>query len=230
MTDALWYLGRGSGVVSLVLLTVVVALGIAGRSGRVVAGLPRFGVAAVHRSAALLSVVFLAVHVLTLLFDPYAQLSVLSLVVPFTAEANPFFYGLGAVALDLVLALVVTGLLRHRIGPRTWKALHLSAYLAWPVALAHGLGSGSDTTSAWMVVLTALCVAAVLAAVGWRLSPRFAEAGASAERRAPAERPRRMADLADPRPTSQAAHALRGRAEACDVPRHRPTDPERAPR
>jgi methionine sulfoxide reductase heme-binding subunit len=204
MTDALWYLGRGSGVVSLVLLTVVVVLGIAGRSGRTVGGLPRFAVAAVHRAASLLSVVFLAVHVLTLLFDPYAQLSVLSVVVPFTAETEPFWYGLGAVGLDLIVALVVTSLLRHRMPPRVWKGVHLAAYLAWPVALAHGLGSGTDAGSAWMLALTGVCVAAVTGALVWRFSPRFAESGVSTERRARHGSATSPADPYTVPPTSQA--------------------------
>jgi methionine sulfoxide reductase heme-binding subunit len=131
-------------VVALVLLSLVVALGIATRSGRPLPGLPRFAVTAVHRSASLLAVVFVAVHVLTLLFDPYAQLDLISLLVPFTAGAQPFWYGLGAVALDLILALVATSLLRGRLGPRVWRGIHWSAYAAWPIALAHGLGSGSE--------------------------------------------------------------------------------------
>jgi sulfoxide reductase heme-binding subunit YedZ len=175
MTDALWYLGRGSGVVSLVLLTLVVALGIATRSGRPLPGLPRFAVTAVHRSASLLAVAFLVVHVLTLLFDSYAQLDALALVVPFTAAAQPFWYGLGALALDLILALVVTSLLRDRIGPRVWRAIHWAAYASWPVALAHGLGSGTDAGTGWLLTITGVCTAAVAAAVGWRLSQRFAE-------------------------------------------------------
>lgn len=175
MTSALWYLGRSTGVVSLVLLTLVVALGIATRSGRPLPGLPRFAVTAVHRSASLVAVVFLAVHVLTLLLDPYAGLSLVSLVVPFTAAAQPFWYGLGAVALDLVLALVATSLLRQRIGPRVWRGIHWAAYASWPVALAHGLGSGSDAATGWMLTITGVCVAAVLAAVAWRVSERFAE-------------------------------------------------------
>ena len=175
MTAALWYLGRGSGVVSLVLLTLVVALGIATRSGRPLPGLPRFAVTAVHRSASLLAVAFLVVHIVTLLFDPYAQLDLLSLVVPFTAAAQPFWYGLGALALDLILALVVTSLLRARIGPRVWRAIHWAAYASWPVALGHGLGSGTDAGTGWLLAIIAGCVAAVLGALGWRLSPRFAE-------------------------------------------------------
>ena len=79
-TDAFWYLARGTGVMCLVLLTVVVALGIATRSGRPLPGLPRFAVAAVHRSASLLAVTLLALHVGTLLLDPYAQLKLLNVV------------------------------------------------------------------------------------------------------------------------------------------------------
>jgi methionine sulfoxide reductase heme-binding subunit len=101
-----------------------VLLGIGGRSGRPVFGQPRFAVTAVHRNAALLAVVFLAVHVTTLLFDPYAQVSLVSIVVPFASPYWPYWVGLGAVAFDLVLAIVVTSLLRQRIGVRAWRAAH----------------------------------------------------------------------------------------------------------
>lgn len=175
MTDALWYLGRGTGVVSLLLLTLVVVLGIATRSGRRLPGLSRFAVSAVHRSASLLAVVFIAVHALTLLFDPYAQLSLLALVLPFTASGRPFWYGLGALAVDLVAAVTATSLLRARIGPRIWRGVHWLAYAAWPLALLHGIGSGSDAGTGWMLALVVGCVSAVAAAVGWRIAPRFAD-------------------------------------------------------
>lgn len=175
MTDALWYVGRGSGAVSLVLLSLVVALGIATRSGRPLPGLPRFAVAALHRSASLLALVFVAVHVLTLLLDPYAQLRLLALVVPFTAQAHPFWYGLGALALDLLLALVGTSLLRARVPQRVWSGLHRLAYACWPVAVVHAAGSGTDVASGWMLGLLVACIVGVLAAVGWRTSERFTE-------------------------------------------------------
>jgi methionine sulfoxide reductase heme-binding subunit len=190
VTDALWFLGRGTGVVSLVLLSLVVALGVATRSGRPLPGLPRFAVAAVHRSAALLAVAFLVVHVTTLLFDPYAQLDLLALVVPFTAQAEPFWYGLGALALDLVVALVATSLLRARLGPRAWRAVHWLAYAAWPVAVLHGIGSGSDAGTGWLLAITGVCVAGVLAAVAWRLRPGFAEVPEPAPAAAPVAAPR----------------------------------------
>ncbi|HEX3788745.1 MAG TPA: ferric reductase-like transmembrane domain-containing protein [Pseudonocardiaceae bacterium] len=172
-TDALWYLGRGSGVVSLLLLTIVVALGIATRSGRAVFGLPRFAVTAVHRSTSLLAVAFLIVHIGTLLFDPYAELDLVNLLIPFTSTYRPFWVGLGALGLDLLLALVITSLLRHRIGPRVWRAVHWAAYLAWPIALAHGLGSGTDGGQLWLRIVAGVCCAAVATAIGWRLSDRF---------------------------------------------------------
>ncbi|WP_433295925.1 ferric reductase-like transmembrane domain-containing protein [Actinoplanes sp. CA-030573] len=190
MSDALWYFARGSGVVSLVLLTVVVALGIGARSGRPAFGLPRFAVSLLHRNAALLAVVFLAGHVISLLFDPYAQLRVLDLVLPFAGSYRPLWQGLGTLALDLVLALVVTSLLRHRLGARTWRIVHWLAYLCWPVALAHGLGTGTDRAVWWLWTIALTCAAVVAAAVIWRISPSFARFPARAERRiAPRLRP-----------------------------------------
>jgi sulfoxide reductase heme-binding subunit YedZ len=179
MSNALWYVGRGTGLASLLLLTVVVALGIATRSGRAIFGLPRFAVAAVHRSASLTAVVFLLIHVGSLYFDPYAQLRLVDFVVPFTGAYRPFWLGLGTVGLDLIAALVVTSLLRHRIGLRAWRAVHWLAYLSWPVALSHALGNGTDNGTWWLRALAAACTLAVLGAVGWRVSERFQEYGAA---------------------------------------------------
>lgn len=173
MTDALWYLARGTGVVSLVLLTVVVVLGIASRSGRPAFGLPRFATALVHRNAALFATVTLGIHMVSLLFDPYAQLKLADLVVPFGAVYRPLWLGLGTLAADLVAALVVTALLRNRIGVRTFRIVHWLAYLTWPVALLHALGTGTDNGTTWLRVVAGICVAAVAAAVVWRLSPGF---------------------------------------------------------
>src|SRR5205823_9506289 len=151
------------------------ALGIGTRSGRPLAGLPRFAVAGLHRSASLLVVALLAVHVTTLLFDPYAMLKPLDLVVPFTAAYRPLWVGLGTVGLNLIAALVITSLLRHRIGLRGWRAVHWAAYAAWPAALLHALGSGTDAGALWLRAMAAVCVLAVGAAVAWRCSAGFAE-------------------------------------------------------
>ncbi|WBB98962.1 MULTISPECIES: ferric reductase-like transmembrane domain-containing protein [unclassified Solwaraspora] len=169
MTEAGWFVARGTGVTALVLLSAVVVLGVGSRSGRPVFGLPRFAVSLVHRNAALLAVGLLTVHVVTLLFDPYAKLRVYDLFVPFGAEYRPLYMGLGTLAGDVMLVLVVTSLLRRRIGVRLWRALHWLAYAAWPAALGHSVGTGTDSGQTWMVAVNAGCLAAVLGALGWRL-------------------------------------------------------------
>jgi sulfoxide reductase heme-binding subunit YedZ len=183
VTDALWYFARGSGVVSLVLLTIVVMLGVGARSGRPVFSLPRFAVSLLHRNAALLAVVFLTGHVVSLLFDPYAQLRLFDLVVPFAGNYRPLWAGFGTLAFDLLIAIVATSLLRNRLGARAWRAVHWLAYLCWPVALLHGLGTGTDRGTWWLWTISLTCAAAVVAAVGWRVSPAFARFPARTRRR-----------------------------------------------
>jgi sulfoxide reductase heme-binding subunit YedZ len=173
--NALWYLARGAGVVSLLLLTVVVALGIATRSGRPAFGLPRFAVVAVHRNASLLAVLLLTVHIGTLLLDPYAQLRLVDVVMPFDGARRPLWLGMGTLAFDLIAVLVLTSLLRHRLGRRSWRAVHWLAYAAWPAAVLHGLGNGTDAGHAWFRAIAACCIAAAAAGLLWRCSAGFAE-------------------------------------------------------
>jgi sulfoxide reductase heme-binding subunit YedZ len=170
---ALWYVGRGTGVVSLLLLTVVMVLGIGSRSGRPAFGLPRFAVVALHRSASLMAVAFLAIHVVTLLLDPQAELRLVDLVLPFDATFRPLWMGLGTLGLDVMAAVVVTSLLRQRIGVRTWRVVHWLAYVSWPVAILHTVGTGTDRSTWWLVSLTGLSIAAVGSALVWRLGEGF---------------------------------------------------------
>jgi methionine sulfoxide reductase heme-binding subunit len=166
----LWYLSRGTGAVTLVLLSASVVLGISGTlRWRPGARTPRFVVDGLHRNVSLLVVVLLAAHVATALLDPFAHLRVLDAVVPLASRYRPLWLGLGAVALDLLVALVMTSVLRARLGVRTWRAVHWAAYACWPVAVLHGLGTGTDARSVWLQALTAVCVAGVVAALVARL-------------------------------------------------------------
>ena len=177
MTEALWALGRGTGVVALVLFTITVVLGIVSRSGRSIGGLGRFGVAEVHRTAALTAVGLVAVHLTSLFFDPYAQLRLMDMVLPFVGSYRPLWLGLGTVAVDLLLVITGVSLLRNRVGPRVFKTVHWLTYLLWPVALLHGLGTGTDAGSLWMDAVAVVCSAAVAGAAAWRLAPSYAERG-----------------------------------------------------
>ncbi|MBV9832425.1 MAG: ferric reductase-like transmembrane domain-containing protein, partial [Marmoricola sp.] len=133
--------------------------------------------AEVHRTAALAGVGLVAVHVVTLLLDPYAQLRLVDLVLPFSAGYRPFWVGLGTLALDTLLVVTVSALGRHLVGPRVFRALHWLTYALWPVALLHALGSGTDAGSLWLDGVAAVCTASVAAALGWRLSPSYAGRG-----------------------------------------------------
>lgn len=170
---ALWYMTRGFGLVSMVLLTVSVALGVAQMARYARPGLPRFVINGLHRNASLLAVVVLAVHIVTAVADPFAPIRLVDSFIPFIGSYRPIWLGLGAVATDLLLALVITSLVRHRIGFERWRAVHWSAYACWPVALVHALGTGSDSRLGWVQLLYAACVAVVLAAVAWRLTTRW---------------------------------------------------------
>lgn len=163
-----WYLTRASGAVALVLLTASVVIGIAAIARLRAPGVPRFVIDGVHRTASLLAVVFLVVHIITAVLDSFASVSLVDAVIPFTGSYRPLWLGLGAVAFDLLLAVTITSLVRDRMGHATWRAVHWLAYLAWPVAVVHGFGTGSDVRETWLEAINVVCILAVLAAVAGR--------------------------------------------------------------
>jgi methionine sulfoxide reductase heme-binding subunit len=166
---ALWYASRATGVVSLILLSVVAILGIVvNRQGRL-PGLPRFAVTGLHRSLSLLTVAFLGTHIVTAIADGYVHIPWLSTVVPFTSAYERFWVGLGTVAVDLVAAVIVTSLLRARIRPAVWRAVHWLSYASYPVVVIHSLGASKDLRSGWLLALTMASVFAVVTAIGYRI-------------------------------------------------------------
>lgn len=175
MDSALWALGRISGVISMALLTATVLLGIVNRAGRPLPAVPRFSVALIHRSISLLATLFLLMHIGSLMLDSYAKLNLVDVFVPFLGSFKPFWQGLGTVAFDLLAAVVLTGLLRHRLGQRIFRAVHWFAYAMWPIALAHSIGNGTNGTEKWYLALAAGAIVAVGAALWWRLSSNFLE-------------------------------------------------------
>jgi methionine sulfoxide reductase heme-binding subunit len=165
----LWYATRATGLVTLLLLTVSALLGIltAGRFSS--QRWPRFLSQGLHRNVSLLVLVFLALHVGTTVVDTYTSIPLTAAFIPFASSYKTAWLSLGAVALDMLLALVATSLLRTRIGHRAWRRVHWLAYACWPVAVAHGLGIGTDRSATWVFVLTMGCAVAVLTVAAWRL-------------------------------------------------------------
>ncbi len=169
-TTAFWYASRATGIVALLLLTAVLVLGIlVNRQGRL-PGLPRFAVTSLHRNLSLLTVAFVAVHVVTAVLDSYVSIPVSAGVIPFASSYERLWLGLGAISFDLMLAMIITSLLRGRLNRTLWRAVHLLAYASWPVALAHSIGSSRDLQHGWMLDLGIACALIVGIAIIWRLA------------------------------------------------------------
>jgi methionine sulfoxide reductase heme-binding subunit len=171
-----WYVTRSTGAMALALLTAAIVLGVVDVQRWSSPRWPRFLVDSLHRNVSLLAMAFLVVHILTSVLDSFAPIRLTDAFIPFVGSYRPFWLGLGAVAFDLILAVIITSLLRARMGFSTWRAVHWLTYASWPVALLHGLGTGSDVKSNWLLALSGACLLAVLAAVitrviaGWPVS------------------------------------------------------------
>ena len=165
-----WYLTRASGAVALVLLTLSVCLGILGPLRYSAPRWPRFAVDSLHRDISLAGVALVVVHVVTTVLDGFAPINLVDGLIPFVSPYRTLWLGLGTLSFDLMLALVITSLVRRRLGYGAWRAIHWLAYVSWPVAVLHGLGTGTDVKQWWMVLLTVICVGAALAAVLSRIN------------------------------------------------------------
>jgi len=164
----LWYATRAAGLVTLILLTVGMILGIMNAGRFATSRWPRFLVQGLHRNLSLLALAFLALHVGTTVIDTYTSIGLQAAFMPFVSSYKRFWLGLGAVACDLMVTLLITSLLRQRIGHRLWRVVHWAGYLCWPVAVAHGLGAGTDHGSSWVLAVTFACIGGVVVAIAYR--------------------------------------------------------------
>ncbi len=165
-----WYLTRSTGAMALLLLTAAIILGVVDVQRWSTPRWPRFLLDSLHRNVSLLALVFLVLHVITSVLDSFAPISLIDAFVPFVGSYRPFWLGLGAISLDMIIAVILTSLLRQHIGYGTWRAVHWLTYASWPIALLHGLGTGSDVQFTWLLAISVLCIVAVIAAVLTRVA------------------------------------------------------------
>ena len=164
-----WYATRGLGATTLIVLTGTVVFGIATAKRSIGEATPAFVVADMHRNLSLLAVLLLAAHIITTVLDPFAHISVRDVLIPVGAAYRPVWLGLGVAAMWVLVGVAASSLSRRRIGPRVWRLIHWAAYASWPLAVIHGLGTGSDARASWMIALVASCVAAVFFALALRV-------------------------------------------------------------
>ena len=165
----LWYATRATGIVALILLTLTMVLGLVTTSRTRARHWPGFAQQEIHRRISIIAVVFLAIHVLTSILDTYVHIGWLAIVVPFTSPYSRFWVGLGTIAVDAMVAVFVSSLLRSHLKPGTWRAIHWLAYASWPIALMHTFGMGTDSREHWVIALGALCVLSVGLSLAWRV-------------------------------------------------------------
>lgn len=169
-STALWYVSRSTGAVALLLLTAVMLLGILVTRKTKLPGMPSFAVSGLHRNLSLLSTVFVAVHVLTAITDGYVKIPLSAAVIPLASSYERFWVGVGAVSFDLMLASLATSLLRRHLSRKVWRAVHLAAYLSWPVAWFHSVFVSGDLRHGMLRLIAIGCGLAVVAAAAWRVS------------------------------------------------------------
>ena len=169
-STALWYVSRATGAVSLLLLTAVMVLGILVTRKTKLPGMPSFAVSGLHRNLSLLSTAFVAVHVLTAIADGYVTIPLTAAVIPLTSSYERFWLGLGAVGFDLMLASLITSLLRRHLSRTAWRTVHFAAYLSWPVAWFHSYFVSGDLQHGVLRLIAIACALAVIAAALWRVA------------------------------------------------------------
>ncbi|MGH9088964.1 MAG: ferric reductase-like transmembrane domain-containing protein [Acidimicrobiales bacterium] len=168
-SPVMWYATRATGLVALVLLTGTMVLGLLTTTRFATKHWPPVAQQDLHRRVSLLSVLFVAGHVLTSVLDSYVHIGWAAVLVPFASAYKSFWVGLGTISLDLMLAIALTSILRHRISARAWRGVHWLAYVSWPVAVIHTLGIGTDVRLRWVLLLVIACMVTVFASAGIRL-------------------------------------------------------------
>jgi sulfoxide reductase heme-binding subunit YedZ len=169
-----WMLLRTTGIVVLGLLTIAVALGIAGPAIR--SPQARLLSVTLHRTAAVTGTLLLLAHVTFAVLDTWVTVSPLAVVLPGASAWKPLWIGLGAVAFDAVLLLAATSALRRRAATVWWN-VHVISYVAYALAWGHALGAGSDVGGPIMRWLAVGSAAAVAAAGLLRLTASGAPVG-----------------------------------------------------
>jgi sulfoxide reductase heme-binding subunit YedZ len=170
-----WYAARAGGVVAFLLLTAVVLLGLQMSSKRRIDRWPRIAIEDVHRFVAFAAGSFVVIHIVAIAIDSYLPFSLKSMVVPFISRYRPAWVGIGIVAAELMLAVAIANRLRGRVlSYSTWRKTHYATFAVWTGATVHGIASGTDRSSVWLVALEVACAGAVTGMTAWRfLQPRI---------------------------------------------------------
>lgn len=210
-----WLAGRSAGLVALALITASVILGLS-MAARVLPARRRGGAGRLHQHLSLIALGAIAAHGLLLAADPWLKAGLGGITVPFTMGYRPVWTGLGIIGGYLAALLALSFYARRRIGARNWRRMHRLTVLAYVLALAHSVGSGTDAAIPAVRLAMLASALPVLALFALR-TVRTRPAPASRARTAPAPAPsaaRGSSAAAPPLPAPDAVQPAYGRAAA----------------
>jgi DMSO/TMAO reductase YedYZ heme-binding membrane subunit len=173
METVVWEFIRASGLTGYIALTVSVVLGLSVSTRATDPISKRAHINEVHQTTSVLACVLIGLHVVLLLFHDYVDFDLAGLLVPFASDWRPVAMAAGIISMYLLLVLLLTSVLRARVGYRSWRALHFAAYPAWALATVHGVFGGSDTGNVAIEYMYLLSLGAVILLVVFgALSPQ----------------------------------------------------------
>lgn len=158
-THIWWIASRASGVVALVLITISVAIGLTMTAKLMRQRKLGPALMAVHEHTALIGLIAIAIHGITLMGDPFLHPTPTQIAVPLTIDYRPVFTGLGIIAGWLAALLGLTFYVRKRIGNKLWRKAHRATFAVWVLGLVHTIGAGTDANTPWLrefMVLTSV--------------------------------------------------------------------------
>lgn len=166
----LWFLNRGTGVTLLIVLTLSLALGMLTAGGRAGHLVPAFVPQTLHRNLSILALGLVLAHALTAVVDTFVDIRWWQALSPWGATYQPFWLGLGTLAFDLMILVMLTTWARRRLSHTGWHRIHLLGYATWPLSMAHGAGIGTDAGEPWAQAIAVACTVVVLGALAVRLT------------------------------------------------------------
>lgn len=168
-----WLLARAAGVVSFVLLSLLVLVGLAmsqptwkTRYYTTKRLLPW------HRAGTLVFVAFLLTHILAIALDPYVAIGWVGALIPFQSEYRPIPVALGTLAWYFVIVLAFTAYAGRSLFGVKWLTIHRLAVVVYVLAWFHAVWTGSDALFLKpLYVISGTAVAMLLVARFWSTRP-----------------------------------------------------------
>jgi DMSO/TMAO reductase YedYZ heme-binding membrane subunit len=165
-----------AGVFALIGLTASVAVGLVATDRIIMTPAHRVMAQAVHKAVSFVALAFLVIHIVTEILAQ--RVHVIDAFIPFLSPYRTFYIGLGTIASDLILLVVVTSIFRKRFTAHgkawRWRAIHYTSYVAFVLGVMHGLLGGRsakpyvDWSYGFAIALTALAIVVRYLAISLR--------------------------------------------------------------